>query len=388
MFNLQGQAFERKTQHTLRPLSRFNQLTDFNQDGFLDIDGGRKGKWLYIPSEQRFKRDKTPQTAQISDLPTDYQDFAAKRKKASSKNRFLTINYLVHAQVYRKQLYNHQAPLDLNHDGHTDILINGAGSYGGEYHSTVLAYTPNGYVKANKRLKLPDNALIIYVGDINLDGRQDVLMAGDNGGLLSTPYWIYRKRNGLSKFISRRAPYAIRAFAVDFDLDKDPDFVLNNPRKRETEIYENLGNGDFKRIFKSFSWEANAIWITDINNDSMYDVIIGGAGKQFKKSVAVLVNQSKAKGNFLTLYPRASFPNLYAVNVLMKVACNDTTLMREPYWHGAPLIFSIGSSSQCDVEIDYGNNQIVTFDKLKANQTYTLYQNQKKVVGYQPAHSE
>jgi hypothetical protein len=76
-----------------------------------------------------------------------------------------------------------------------------------------------------------------------------------------------------SPLLTRRGPYLLRAYRVDFDHDRLPDLVLSNPRLGLAGVFQNRGKGDFTQVLAlSGCWDANPIVIADLDNDGRMTV--------------------------------------------------------------------------------------------------------------------
>ncbi|TLU61809.1 CRTAC1 family protein [Thalassotalea litorea] len=393
LFNQQGDGFlGRGKGFTLRPLSKPLDIVDINFDGYLDLDGGVKGVWIYQPQTKSFNRDEPITTTEPPGLEEKYQNLTEKHKAMRKKNRFFRAKYHQYFPTHQHGLSPNL--IDLNFDGLGDIIIAGSASYGGDKIGHYLLQNDKGqYHGANKTLGLPEDAVPIYYGDINNDHLDDLLVIGDSksGWYLNSLNGFKYHSTGMDAFFKKRAPYLLRAYPVDFDGDSDPDFVMNNPRLKITEVYENLGDGNFSRVLFSKSWSANPVYIADIDNDGDNDLILGGNNSESDTRLSIFINESKMDGNQVTVYPRYKIPNIYAAGSLIKLYITDKeenkkrTLLAKSRWNGEPVTFHIGSAEQVNIEISYPDNKKTRFDGLAANQTYTLHYNGQVEGGYQAA---
>ncbi|TKB45643.1 CRTAC1 family protein [Thalassotalea mangrovi] len=393
LFNQQGSNFSARGKgYTLRPLSKPVDIADINLDGYLDLDGGPKGVWIYEPANKSFRQDTAITAIEPPGLPEKYQNLTEKHKASNKKNRFFRAKYY---QYFPTHQYGLSANLiDLNFDGLGDMIIAGSASYGGDKMGHYLLRTEQGNFKgANQLLGLPENAVPIYYGDINNDHLDDLLVVGDehSGWYLNSLQGFKFHETAMQGFLKKRAPYLIRAYPVDFDGDGDPDFVMNNPRGKITEVFENLGNGKFTRILFSKSWGANPVYIVDIDNDGDQDLILGGNNVDNDTRLSIFLNETPINSNSVTIYPRYKIPNIYGVGAIIKLYLSDSesqkkqTLIEKARWNGEPVTFFIGSAEQVNVEITYPDNKKTRFDGLSANRVYTLNYNGLVEGGYHAA---
>jgi hypothetical protein len=120
----------------------------------------------------------------------------------------------------------------------------------------------------------------LFVGDINGDGKKDVLAGYDYGSLV----WfenIDGNSFGLRKNITKNVTNPTTSYAVDIDGDMDLDILISSKGDNEILWYENLdglGNyGEQKEI--SLEVSAEQIFPVDIDSDDKIDFIAAFGGK-------------------------------------------------------------------------------------------------------------
>ena len=116
----------------------------------------------------------------------------------------------------------------------------------------------------------------LAVADINADGRQDFLVAGDSGLLVlnTSKGLVEAKDSGIVLESSRSAPVW-----ADLDGDKLPELLV--PHSRGCRLFKNLGAGKFKDAtaatgdLAKFAGSAASVACADIDRDGRLDVFVG-----------------------------------------------------------------------------------------------------------------
>ncbi len=161
----------------------------------------------------------------------------------------------------------------------------------------------------------------LVVGDINLDGRQD-LFVGNGAGfpsdiLLQDEEGRFKATNS-QVFMQDKFFEDCAAVLEDFDLDGDLDLIVasgGNEDKAESasyfvRYYRNDGKGNLSRdsSFPNIKTNAGAICAVDIDHDQDLDIIIGGQSlpgryPQADKSYCLLNNSGTFEDVTSTLFP-------------------------------------------------------------------------------------
>ncbi|MPW31019.1 hypothetical protein F9L16_18700 [Agarivorans sp. B2Z047] len=385
VLNKQGEFEVASPNETFSPVSYPKTVLDINKDGYLDLDAGRKGAFYYQADQQTFQRDKNYSSSDNHLLPAKYQQIEQDFKANNKKNRFFRANTYQHF-INRSPIPSPMlTPIDLNNDQQSDIIVAGHGGYGGDHLGWYFLATKEGYSLSNKRLKLPEYATPIFVGDLNGDKRQDLITTGKGKGdvYLQTDKGFVKQNSSLSKMLNAGAPYLVRVFAVDFDNDRDLDLLLSNPRKKYGKVWENDGKGKFKQVLSFNGWDSNPVFITDLNNDLRQDIVIGGASNQ---QLQVFLNTGQNQQNSLYIYPRYKQPNPFAVDAIVKIYQGEKLIdQQRARWDGLPLVFSLGKLSKVSAEITFSDGTTERYEDLVANHNYTLIYKGGKFIGHIPA---
>jgi len=377
-FNIGGRKLEVIGKFTFNPVSHPHALGDYNGDGYIDMDGGSRGHFLYDPKARTFKRVKTPLPTAEGKAPAETVSAMAAIKKLK-KNRFFRVTY--HTQCFGGNDTPRYSPIpiDLNGDGRGDMVVAGSGAYGGDYVGRYLLADEAGKLTdRTEALGLPKTGTPIYVGDLTGDGRPEVLIVGKGtGGLyVNDAKGKFARRGGaLSTFLTRPGPYPLRAFRCDLDNDGDWDLVLSNPRGVRAEIYENAGGGAFTRILKAGAWDSNPIVIGDINNDRLQDVIIGGPGGHKSKAITIYLNRTAEPGHSALVLPRMAKPNVNAIGAVVTIyrpgeldKAGAIPLCIEPAHPDAtPVHVGLGKAKTFDLRVNFPNGKTVTRKSVPAD---------------------
>jgi hypothetical protein len=320
-WNLGGKAFKTTGRPLFFPLSHPKEVIDLNGDGYLDLDGGERGQWFYVPSERTFRRDEKPRF----ETPKDIPESVAERVKEYRINagRFAHVLYLTHEIIGYDTLGYAPLPIDLNGDELPDLVVHGSGGYGAAYMGRYLIRQPDGSLAdRTEQLGLPEAGAPILTADICGDSRAEILICGkEHGGLyLADKSGRYARKAGpLSDLLTRRDPYLIRAFRADFDNDGDVDLVISQPRLGRETVFENRGDGEFKEILKINGWDSNPVVIADLDQDGRLDLIVGEKTKDKIGDIAVYMNRTAMTGNYAKIHARMPAPNPYAVGSVIEV---------------------------------------------------------------------
>jgi hypothetical protein len=277
-------------------------------------------------------------------------------------------------------------PIDLNGDGRNDVVVLGSGGYGAVYLGRYLLHGADGKLSdRTKELGLPEAGVPILIGDLSGDGKPEILIAGekDSGLYINDGTGKFTRADGkLTAFLTRRGPYLLRAYRVDFDHDSLPDLVLSNPRLGLAGVFQNRGQGDFTQVLAlSGCWDANPIVIADLDNDGRMDLAIGGANSATRtKEITLYLNRTKDAGDYVKVEPRMPAPNPFAVGAVVEVfRAGDLLkksalpiLVEKAHPDATPVHAGLAKGETCDLRVTFPSGRVVTAVGVSANTRVTV----------------
>ncbi len=144
----------------------------------------------------------------------------------------------------------------------------------------------------------------VYAGDLDGDGRQDILAASENDNRIR---WFRNLGGSPLRFETRivrdgPAPppekdYAKAVSAADLDGDGDLDIVFASEGQNQIGWYENLGNGAFQEhILVTDADHAKAVSVADVDRDGDLDILAASA---YDNKVRLLENDGQARPTFI-----------------------------------------------------------------------------------------
>jgi hypothetical protein len=356
---------------------------DLDGDGYLDLDGGSKGRWLYLPDSRAFHHDATPRFPHPENLPAELVESLGAYRKTS---RFFALDFWTHAPLGYDTLGYDPRAIDLDGDGRGDVVVHGSGGYGAPYLGRYLVQNADGSLAdRTQELGLPESGAPILVEDLTGDGRPEILVAGekDSGLYVNDGVAHFTRASGkLTDFLVRRGPYLLRAFRGDFNNDGRPDLVLSNPRLGLAAVFQNAGSGEFKSTLSlGGCWDSNPIAIADLDNDGRLDLVVGGStGKDAKTDIAIYRNTTQTTNGYLKIEPRMPAPNPYAVGAVVEVFGAGEIdqpharpyLVEKAHADATPIHVGLGASKTCDVRVAFPGGQVVVVRGVRAGQTVTI----------------
>lgn len=124
---------------------------------------------------------------------------------------------------------------------------------------------------------LPRTADIQY-GDLNQDGREDILVCG-YGNMLGQFFWFEAKADGTyAEHVLLDRCGATKAAVHDFNRDGRPDIMVMMAQAREgIYLFENKGQGEFDLtsvVEQVPSWGYSYFELADFNHDGFMDIIV------------------------------------------------------------------------------------------------------------------
>ncbi|MFZ0063293.1 MAG: FG-GAP-like repeat-containing protein [Pyrinomonadaceae bacterium] len=199
------------------------------------------------------------------------------------------------------------AASDLNADGKPDLLV---ANFQSDNVSVLLGNGAGGFSSTNFASGFIGPVAVV-ASDLNSDGRIDVAVAGDNGTLnllagngsggLGLPVTIY------SKFPDRLSHLAVG----DLNNDGKPDLVIATWTKSTVGILLGNADGTFAPAIYyspgSLSW---AVALGDLNHDNKSDLAVVNSGSN---DVTILTGDGSGRFVQADLYPTGNLPRAVAV---------------------------------------------------------------------------
>lgn len=174
---------------------------------------------------------------------------------------------------------------DFDRDGDMDLFISGETAQ----HSIISRIYKNnggGYFSAHDPGIIGVRDGSIDVADYNMDGRLDVLIAGENNGQIYTK--IYKNSNN-TQYVDLKVDFIpLYGGSVkwgDYDGDKDLDVLISGETKEGyayTKIYQNTGDDTFRDLGLNMIGvrQGDAVW-ADFDGDNDLDVFISGESNDY-----------------------------------------------------------------------------------------------------------
>ncbi len=165
---------------------------------------------------------------------------------------------------------------DINGDGNPDLIS-------ANNNTGVFWYENDGDANFSEPREIGlnvDRARTVRVADFDSDGDLDVLTNSGNGAIVMS--W-FENMDGLGNFGTRHiidlnGQFASDMFIADMDADGDLDVVRSAAFINEIAWFENmdgLGNFETKYIITETQESVNQIYVQDIDNDGLLDVVSG-----------------------------------------------------------------------------------------------------------------
>lgn len=378
VLNKGGKAFKPHDDVSLKPLAHPHEILDLDGDGWLDVDGGYRGQWLFQPTTKSFRHLTKARFDYLALAPPAIRNTLSELKKEKN-NRFMRSMAMTHMLNGYDTLGYSPTPIDLNADGNGDLVIQTSGGYGADYLGNYFTGSADGaFNDAAGVLGLPTSGAPIWIDDLTGDGYPDILIVGkDTGGV-----YTHNGRDGfervdgpLTAFLQKRGPYLLRAFRIDADNDSDWDLVMTNPRLGRVEVFENRGGGTFESLFKTRGWDSNSSVIADMNNDGRMDIVVGTRDRANQAGITIFLNQTSAVGNFARVTLTMPAPNPFAVGaVLTAVATGKATArhVEKAHWDGTPIHIGLGSESNWSLHVRFPDGEEVSTQLEEANGDITV----------------
>ncbi|HYE20745.1 MAG TPA: VCBS repeat-containing protein [Tepidisphaeraceae bacterium] len=386
-FNAAGKRFVPFKDDPFKSLAHPREVVDLNGDGYLDVDGGSKGQWFYVPDKKTFRRDPAARFAPPAGVPEGVVMEFAELKKV---HRFFGVDFLTHNLIGYDTVGYDPRPIDLDGDGRGDVVVSGSGGYGAAYAGRYLIrQADDKLVDRTAELGLPTAGAAILVRDLTGDGLPEVLIVsnksgGTDGGLfVNSAGGKFRRADGpMSNFLDRRGPYVIRAYPADFDNDGRTDLVLSNPRMGMAAVYHNQGDGRFAEVLKlSGCWDSNPAVVADLDADGRTDLAVGlRAAKDSPGEIQLFLNRSPNPGHFASIAPRMAAPNPFAVGAVVEVFAAGQIgsptarplAVEKARLDGSPILTGLGEATRCDVRVTFPGGRVVERKSVEAGRPVTI----------------
>ena len=386
-WNRKGKEFAATAGPLFKPLSHPREIADLNGDGFLDLDGGGQGQWFYESATKTFRHDAKPRFALPAGIPDEIVTLFEDLRK---ENRFFRVDWLTHGVIgYDTRGYDPR-PIDLDGDGQGDVVATGSGGYGAPYRARDLLRETSGQLAdRTSALGLPESGAPILIRDLTGDGQPEILIVADKAGEKAGGLFVndggksFRRVDGkLSAFLDRRGPYLLRAYPADFDNDGRPDLVLSNPRYGRTTVYHNRGDGDFAEVLTIANcWDSNPIALADFDRDGRVDLAVGvRPEKSSPGDIHLFLNRTPETGHYLSIAPRDSAPNPFAVDAVIEVyAAGELgkdgakpVAVEKAHIDGTPVHVGVGEHTRCDIRVVFPGGATAVRENLAVDRRVTI----------------
>lgn len=156
---------------------------------------------------------------------------------------------------------------DLDRDGKPDIVV------GGEEPFLLIFYGKNGYTGEGQRLNAPASIWAMDIGDLNKDGRPDIVVGTYIGTSIATFF-----NAGFGRWeeprIQPSGNYNFALYLGDFDKDGDLDVVTVSARDNVINVHLNDGKGNLsdRHRIGTGEWPIS-LTLGDVNGDDNVDFI-------------------------------------------------------------------------------------------------------------------
>jgi hypothetical protein len=197
---------------------------------------------------------------------------------------------------------------DLNGDGRTDLIVADQGSFAyvgatNQVNGAIHVYLGNAngtFTAAAMPTTSATNYTVAALGDLNGDGKLDLIIAGNVAGTsadtgMPNLYMLLGNGDGTFKAPSVEALGGTDGIGVtslalaDFNKDGHLDVVAGNPSDF-TEMFLGQSDGTFFHAFLDLGQQPMAVAATDLNGDGFPELLVGTKGTIGGENLAVFLN--------------------------------------------------------------------------------------------------
>lgn len=310
----------------------------------------------------------------------------------------------------------HYVPFDFDLDGSDDdLLILFSGSYGGANRGWFLESDgAGGYIDRTAAWGLPTTGMPVLVRqkefgrpfepggadarlhDLAGAARPDLFLSNIPAqGEFGHYRWngsTYAKltTSPITTQLGLDEEYPKRLYAVDLTNSGRLDYVLQRPRAGSTYIYTHDGAGTLTLHSTRTSWDADGLWIDDLNGNGLPDFVLGGDGGADSgitsgtgaRCLSIYQNTTTNPGNYLGVLIRRSGGetlNYFGVGSKIEVFTAGQSFALSALiqrWYarpdGLPLVFGLGGEATVDLKVTWPDATTSTQAGVAVNQTITV----------------
>lgn len=174
----------------------------------------------------------------------------------------------------------------------------------------LLAQSPSPVFRSFDRVVLleekGENSAGVNVGDLNSDGRLDIVLGKGRHGPLFNRVLLNDGKGGFTASNLGTAPDRTYSAALaDLDGDGDLDIVVSNDEPDRKLVYTNDGKGHFTEsaTFGSPGWSTRYVTLADLNGDRFPDIVAANRGGGAPNAVPSFACLNDRKGHFPSCDP-------------------------------------------------------------------------------------